>query len=56
MDSETAFDRIQAALEDFAADVGKATAQQEATKDTIASIEYELELMKQLISDHRLVA
>lgn len=56
MDSDTAFDRIQAALEDFAADVGKATAQQEATKDTIASIEYELELMKQLISDNRLGA
>jgi hypothetical protein len=56
MNSETAFSRIQTALEDFAADVGKATAQQEATKDTIASIEYELELMKQLISDHRLVA
>lgn len=55
-DSDAAFSRIQSALETFNADVGKATAQQAATKDTIAAIEYELELLKQLISDNRLVA
>jgi hypothetical protein len=56
MDSDAAFSRIQAALEDFNADVGKATAQQAATKDTIAAIEYEMEQLRQLISDNRMVA
>ena len=56
MDIDAAFSRIQTALEDFNADVGKATAQQAATKDTIAAIEYEMEQLRQLISDNRLVA
>jgi hypothetical protein len=55
MDSDAAFSRIQAALEDFSDDVSKAMAQA-ATKDTISAIEYELEQLRQLISDNRMVA
>ena len=54
MDSETAFARIQRALEEFSADVDKARAGQAVSQEQIASVEYELDQLKKLVAENAL--
>lgn len=54
MDCETAFARIQRALEEFSAEVDRTRAGQAISQEQIASVEYELDQLKKLIAEHAL--
>ncbi len=56
MDTDAAFAVIQRALEEFNAEVGRTRAEHAMSHDTIASVEYELDLMKKLIAENALVS
>lgn len=51
MNTDTAFAVIQHALETFSADVGKAQAEQAASLETLAAVEYELDQMRKLLAE-----
>lgn len=51
MHIESPFQRIKRKLEDFSADVEQTRAGQAVSEDQIASVEYELDLLKKLIAD-----
>lgn len=55
MDMQSAFQRIQRALEEFNAEVEKARAGQVLSQEQIASVEYEIDQMKKLIAESALV-
>lgn len=54
MNNETAFTRIQRALEEFNAKVDKARADQAVSQEAIASVEYEVEQLKKLVAENAL--
>lgn len=54
MDTDAAFAVIQRELEEFSADVGKVYAEQLQTKETIDSVEYELDQLRKLIAENAL--
>lgn len=54
LDTDTAFAVIQRELEEFSADVGKACAEQEQAKETIDSVEYEMDQLRKLIAENAL--
>lgn len=54
MDIQSAFQRIRSALEEFNAEVERARAEQAASQEQIASVEYELDQMKKLIAENAL--
>jgi chromosome segregation ATPase len=54
MDPDAAFAVIQRELETFNADVGKACAEQAQAKETIDSVEYEMEQLRRLIAENAL--
>ncbi len=56
LDTDAAFAVIQQELEAFSADVGKACAEQEQAKETIDSVEYEMEQLRKLIAENALPA
>ena len=55
MDIQSAFQRIQHALEEFNAEVECARAGQAVSQEQIAAVEYELDQMKKLIAESALV-
>jgi len=54
MDTDAAFALIQHALEEFDAEIGKARAGQATSGELLASVEYELELVKKLVAENAL--
>ena len=54
MHIESPFQRIKRTLEEFSADVEKTRARQAVSEEQIASVEYELDLLKKLIADKAL--
>lgn len=52
MDTDTAFQRIQRALEEFSNDIEKTRVRQALSQQQIAAAEYELEQMKRLIAEN----
>jgi uncharacterized coiled-coil DUF342 family protein len=54
MDRNAAFAVIQRELEEFNTDVGKACAEQAQAKETIDSVEYEMEQLRKLIAENAL--
>ena len=54
MQTETAFQRIRRTLEEFSADVEKTRAGQAASKEQIASVEYELDQLRKLVAENAL--
>ncbi|MCC7252497.1 hypothetical protein [Hyphomicrobium sp.] len=56
MERDAAFAVIQRALETFSAEVGRARAEQAASEETIASVEYELSELRKLIAENTLPA
>lgn len=56
MDTDKAFAVIRRALEAFDAEVGKASAGQALTQETLAAVEYELAELKRLVAENALAA
>lgn len=54
MHTETAFQRLRRTLEQFSADVERTRAGQAVSEEQIASVEYELDQLKKLISENAL--
>lgn len=54
LDTDAAFAVIQHELEEFSADVGKACAEQAQAKETIDSVEYEMDQLRKLIAENAL--
>lgn len=51
MDIQSAFQRIQRALEEFNAEVERARAGQAVSQEQIASVEYEIDQIKKLVAE-----
>jgi hypothetical protein len=54
MERDAAFAVIQRALEEFTTGVGRAEAEQTQSKETLASVEYELDQLRKLIAENAL--
>lgn len=54
MDHPSDFSRIRRALETFTADIDRARAQQAASEEMLAVVEYELAQVRKLLEEHRL--
>lgn len=54
LDTDAAFAVIQQELEAFSAGVGKACAEQEQAKETLDSVEYEMDQLRKLVAENAL--